>query len=205
MVTRNSQFLKFDGKSGDQILKQIIIVIHKLRRNLFAQSFSNEFGWLFKVLKHQDKHFFLVPWNLNQINFTWNFMEITIQYCSLRLNSQFVIANIQWWRPFLCYDIDWLGSLWWDNSRRCNTSTLWLLCKPLLWGLTFSTLSLTWLSLLESVEVLDIHKFFVGCESFLDHGQLDWRLSFRWYRHTFINWWQLKWILHHLRVNTLLI
>ena len=106
MIALDLQAPEFDAELADQIFKLVVIVIHKLIRDLLLQHLSNVFVWLLEVLKQQNEDFLLVSRNLDQEDLSADFVEISVQHSPFRLDTMLIVTNIQWWGSFLGYDAD---------------------------------------------------------------------------------------------------
>jgi len=89
-----------------KLLKQIPVVLKQFLSHFFEKNFDDEVGWIFKVRKQHDKHFVFLFWYLYQVNDSTNFVEISIQHCTLVFYSLLVVAYFQRRRSATGYNID---------------------------------------------------------------------------------------------------
>ena len=94
VIASNLQSAKLHTELRYQSLKLVVIVVHEFVGNLLRKRFSNVLGRLLKIFKQQNENLLFVSWNFDQVDQTWNLMEVTIQHRSLCFDSEFVVADV---------------------------------------------------------------------------------------------------------------
>lgn len=106
MVAPNLQFAELDIKVGYEIFKDVSTLSHQLGRLLVGQYFLHVLVGTLKIREEQDKNFFRITRDLNQVDHIINLVEISVKHLATHFNTAIIESNVHGRRSLLCHNVD---------------------------------------------------------------------------------------------------
>jgi hypothetical protein len=98
VVARNLKLVKLYVELVNEVLEQVLIVVHELAGHFLGEHDAEVFLWVLKVGEQQNKDLQVVPRDLSQVDLPLYAVEVSVQHLARLRHAHLIVADVHRWR-----------------------------------------------------------------------------------------------------------